>query len=156
MIQRIQTLYLLAAFVLAVAAIFLPIGTFTDGVADIAHASCLCVQPVDGITAPSYTVLPLAAVLAAVAFLSIYAIFAFANRRYQSRLCLFSIMLLIGWYILYAVCAILFLPHTVDEEVHFVPSMYAVLPLFALVAILLARHGILADEKLVRDSERIR
>ena len=46
--------------------------------------------------------------------------------------------------------------HTVDEEVHFVPSMYAVLPLFALVAILLARRGILADEKLVRDSERIR
>ncbi|MGN1263067.1 MAG: DUF4293 domain-containing protein [Prevotella sp.] len=156
MIQRIQTIYLLVAVILAAMSLCFPIGTFMANGADVAHAYCLWVQPAAAGSSPSFATLPLFCVLLLVALLSGYAIFAFTNRLYQSRLCLFCVMLLVGWHVLYAAYAFLYSPVPEGEACRFLPSPAAVLPLLTLVFCLLARRAIIADEKLVRAADRIR
>lgn len=74
MIQRIQTLYLLAAAVLSIVSACLLWGEWL-----------------------------LLAVLFISAALGIYTIFGYNNRKSQMKLCTFNILLLVGWFVLYIV-----------------------------------------------------
>lgn len=83
------------------------------------------------------------ALLAASAALSGYTIFLYAKRPLQARLCLLNLVLILMWYILLA--ALQGSVDTVD-----------LLPMVDAILILMARKGILDDEKLVRAADRIR
>lgn len=121
MIQRIQSIYLLVAVVLSVISIFLFWGLWI---------------PV--------------ALLAISSLISGYAIFAYGNRMFQAKLCMFNILLLIGWLIVYFV-----LMHVSEEGLSSV-GFSALLPCLSIVFNFLARRAIIADERLVRAADRIR
>lgn len=121
MIQRIQTIYLLLAVLSSIA--------------------CLCLF---------WGAWILVLLLALSALFGAYTIFKYSNRKIQSKFCVFNILLLIGWYVVYIVLAQL-----CDCTTAFC-IWSAILPLLSIVFYLLANRGIKADERLVREADRIR
>lgn len=152
MIQRIQSIYLLVAVVAGIVCLCLQIGTVdVDGLV-VARMYNLWVTADGGVG--GFTVWPLFAVLTLASAIGVYSIFMFGNRVLQARFCLFSALLTVGWYIIYAAFGFL-MPDSAKGET-FAPSFVAALPLVSLVFYLLARKAILADERLVRAADRIR
>lgn len=157
MIQRKQTIYLLLAVVFSVLCLCMQIGTFTADGLVVAREYNLWVLHIDN--APihhfRFTTAPLFVVLLLSAALGVYSIFAYRNRVVQARFCTFDMLLVVGWYILYAVYGKVLIGgdgYTVD----FSMSVAAFFPMLSLVFYLLARRGIMADERLVRAADRIR
>lgn len=157
MIQRIQTIYLLIAVVLSVICMFMPLGEFVVDGLPVAREYNLWLLVVDGASTHHFTFAtsPMFAVLLVSSALGCYAVFAFRNRLAQARLCMFGALLIVGWYILYAVYSRI-LGGTDGQIAEFSPSWAAVLPALSLVFLLLARRAIMADERLVRAADRIR
>lgn len=125
MIQRVQTLYLIGAALISVICLFIQ----------------MCIWP-------------MALVLGLSLLINIYTIFLYNNRKLQAKFCLFSILLLVCWYILYVVCWNIFTSDDVKEYLH--PLWSAVLPFVSMIFSFLARKEIIADENLVRAADRIR
>lgn len=120
MIQRKQTLFLLVAAIALSVAAFVNTGTVI-----------------------MLVILILSAVL------SLADIFLYKQRKRQAQVTLFTMFLLVVWYILMAVEN-----RNMAGSIHLVWS--DALPLIAILMLFLARKGILADEKLVRSLDRIR
>lgn len=152
MIQRKQTIFLFAACVLLIVATFgiatvlatagegLPVAVLTnftlgDGKSSNALYSVMGVM------------------LLAAAAICIVAIFLFHNRKMQMRLCWWNIFILLIYYI-----ARMSIIISLAKYLKLKPSFdfYDALPLLAIVMVVLAYRGIRADERLVRDSYRIR
>lgn len=152
MIQRIQSVYLLIGVVMSLACLCMQIGLFSSEGLVVAKEYNLWSVQADG--SWTFSQWPLFVVLLLSAAISAYAIFAYRNRKAQARLCLFSSLLVIGWYALYAVYGQVLAD--AESGVEFTPSLTAVLPAVSVVFYLLARRGILADERLVRAADRIR
>jgi hypothetical protein len=153
MIQRIQTIYLLAAVVVGIVCLCLQIGTVNvEGLVVAREYNLWVVSANDGMT--HCGVWPLFAVLTLASSVGVYAIFMFHNRVLQARFCVFCSLLIVGWYVIYVVFGQLIADSSKGE--HFVPSLTAALPFVAFVLYLLARRAILADERLVRAADRIR
>lgn len=152
MIQRIQTVYLILAVVFTVACLCLQIGAFETLEHIIVREYNLMIVD-DNAAEHQFDTLPMFIVLVVSAFLGIYSIFVYGNRVVQARFCTFNILLIVCWYILYAVYSRILLG---DVFGTFTPSVPAVFPLFAMIFYMLARRGIMADERLVRSADRIR
>ena len=81
--------------------------------------------------------------------IALIAIFMFKQRPLQATMCLFAILVNILWYVAFAVLIQLgALPETLP--------LTATLPIIAAIFCLMARRGVLADEKLVRAADRLR
>lgn len=152
MIQRIQTIYLLVAVVLSVVCLCMQIGTFTEGGAAVYSEYNLWVTGPTGVR--QFVTWPLFAVLLLSAAIGLYAIFMYANRLLQARFCMFAMLLVVGWYILYVVYGGVLKPG--DGSAEFAPTWVGACPLVASVFYFLARRAIMADERLVRAADRIR
>ncbi len=81
--------------------------------------------------------------------ISLIAIFLFRRRPLQATLCLAAILVNIVWYI---VLAVLIQQGLLSESL----PLTASLPIIAAILCLLARRGVIADEKLVRAADRLR
>lgn len=152
MIQRIQTLYMLAAFILCVLCLSLPIGAFVpEGLGDSCEMYNLWIRMGNGNC--DFSVWGLFVILLLSCPLVIAAIFLYKNRRLQARVCVFSILMLVGWYIVYGIFAF-----NLKDSLNagFIIRLPAVFPFIALVFLVLARKAILADEALVKAADRIR
>lgn len=150
MIQRKQTIFLLLAVVAMVCCLCLPIGRFEPAAMLPAtqwlNAGFVSVgQPV------AWHPVPLA-ILAATVVLTVTDIFRYHRRPSQARWCLWSVAMLVLWYVYIGLGALLLF--TGKGTFHI--SWGACLPLVAVILLLLARRGILADERLVRSMDRIR
>lgn len=152
MIQRIQTLYLLAAVALSIVCLCLQIGTVSAEGMTVAREYNLWVMSSDGTA--SWSVWPLFAVLTLASAVGLYAIFMFRNRILQARFCLFCSLLVVGWYVVYAVFGHVIADTSANQT--FSPSATAALPMVSLVLYILARRAIISDERLVRAADRIR
>lgn len=79
MIQRIQTVYIALAVIIA--------------------AACLCIQVVEyhlhGASLAMHAVLLLSVAVGT------YSIFVYTNRMRQARMCVFNTLLMVGWYVVY-------------------------------------------------------
>ncbi len=152
MIQRIQTLYLLAACILCVATLCMPVAHFftADG-APVGTLHNLWLAMPDGTR--SYSCWALFALMLLVATLSFTAIFLFRRRALQMRVANFSMILLVGWYIAYAAFVYL---HMAAHGAEFRPHWSVSLPFAAIVFLYLAFRGIYRDEQLVRSLDRLR
>lgn len=150
MIQRIQSVYMLIAVVVSVVCLCMQIGTFMVDETVVTRMYNLWMTDAEGMH--SLQTWPLFIVLVFSSAFGLFTIFMYRNRIVQARFCLFNALLVIGWYILYAVFAHVLAP----ADSSFSLSVSAVLPLVALVGYVLARRAILADEKLVRAADRIR
>ena len=151
--QRKQTLFLMAAVILTVICLCMQIGSFQVAGAEVAREYNLWFT--DPLGKRHFDVWPLFAILLPTAALGTYTIFIYHNRKAQALFCLLNALLIVGWYICYAVVG-----QTVGDKswgtVDYNPTWPAVLPAIAIIFYMMARRAIKADEKLVRSLDRIR
>lgn len=152
MIQRKQTIFLLAAVLLTIICLCMPLGTFVSE-SVVGEKAVMYNLWIAKTNAPyDFSVLALFAILLLTCPIGLLAIFTYRNRIAQSRFCMFNVLLVLGWYVVYVVMA-LNLKETLG---HFNISYSSVLPAVSIILYIMARKAILADEALVRSADRIR
>ncbi|MBR4729029.1 MAG: DUF4293 domain-containing protein [Prevotella sp.] len=153
MIQRKQTLYLMAAIILTVMCLSMQIGSFRAAGMEVARVYNLWFT--DPLGKHHFDTWPLMAILLPTAVIACYTIFLYHNRKTQALFCGLNALLVVGWYVCYFVVG-----QTVGDKswgtVSFRPEWPAVLPAVALILYLIAMRAIRADERLVRSMDRIR
>ncbi len=161
MIQRIQSIYLLAA-VLAFAAIFFTnyFMVTADGLNYIFNTQGLSLVDPEG-NKVLFQYLPLLILHLSTIVLSMVAIFLFKNRKMQIRLCQFTLLvntLLIGGIFYYSEVAMEHLKSSFHLTLSATPDykLASILPMISIFFILQAIRGIKKDEALVRAADRIR
>lgn len=150
MIQRKQTIFLLLAIIAILVCMAMPIAHI-EAKAMTANQEVynLWIQHSNG--DKEYSVWALFGLLVISCPINLFAIFDFHNRKRQSRLCVFSMLLMLGWYIVYGVFS-----QMLTALGSFNVKFAACLPLISLILLFMARKAILADEALVRAADRIR
>lgn len=152
MLQRKQTVFLVLAFILTCVCLSLPIGTFMPQSMEAASVMFnLWIKLPDGTY--NHSVWPMFMLLLMSCPVTLMAIFAYKNRKSQSRICLFSMLFMLAWYVAYAMFGFVF--PSIDNA-SFLPSLVAALPLVNIILLIMARRSIIADEALVRAADRIR
>ena len=150
MIQRIQTLYLLAVVALGIALIWLPVVQLVSPVEaaelQIWEMSALGGAPLQGLWGLLVTT-------ALIPLLALVDIFLFKKRILQARLNIFLALLCLGYYGVLAIY-IWQAKLALGVDWHILPS--ASFPLISFVLTLMATRRILKDEALVRAADRIR
>lgn len=149
MIQRIQTLYLLAIVALGIALIFLPVlQLVTPEEADLQVWE---LRATGG--APLQGLWGLLVTTALIPLLALIDIFLYKKRILQARLNIFLAMLCLGYY---GVLAIYVWQAKLALGVDWHVLPWASFPLVCFVLTLMATRRILKDEALVRAADRIR
>lgn len=151
MIQRIQTLYLLMLVASLVAAIFMPWGNFFTADAVYSYGA-FAVKSTVG-QADSIAFWALGVILAVCALSAFVSIFYFKQRLTQVRFCIFNLIALIGFYIVFVIA--LFITKA-QLQASFGLNFGFALPLVGMILDFLAMNAILKDEKKVRAYQRIR
>ena len=150
MIQRIQTLYLLAVVALGIALIWLPVVQFVTpeeaAELQIWELTALGGAPLQGL----WGLLLTTALIPVLAFGDI---FLYKKRLLQARLNIFTVLLCLGYYGVLAIY-IWLATMSMNVEWHILP--WASFPLICFVLTLMATRRILKDEALVRAADRIR
>ena len=150
MIQRIQTLYLLAVVALGIARIWLPVVQLVTP-EDAAELQVYELSALGG--APIQGVWGLLVTTILIPLLALIDIFLYRKRILQARLNIFTVMLCLGYYGVLAIY-IWLAKMSLGVEWHILP--YASFPLVCLILTLMATRRILKDEALVRAADRIR
>ena len=153
MLQRIQTIYLLAALALCIGCLCSPIAHFlvTD-TGEPVHMYNLWLTDAQGAHLFSYCPVLMALLLITSTAL-VFDIFLFARRALQMRLATFCIILLAAWCIAYGILVYLLAG---EMQATWRPHWTAALPPAALILVCLAFRGIHRDEMLVRSLDRLR
>jgi hypothetical protein len=150
MIQRIQTIYLLAIVALGVALIWLPVVQLVtpEEVAEqqVWELSALGGAPLQGLWGLLVTTI-------LIPLLALVDIFLFKKRILQARLNIFLALLCLGYY---GVLAIYIWQATLALGVEWHILTWSSFPLICFVLTLMATRAILKDEALVRAADRIR
>ena len=150
MIQRIQTLYLLAIVVLGICLIWLPVVELVTP----QEASELQIWELSAVGgAPLQGLWGLLVTTILIPVLALVDIFLFKKRLLQARLNIFLAMLCLGYYGVLAIY-IWQAKLALGVEWHLLP--WASFPLVCFVLTLMATRRILKDEALVRAADRIR
>ena len=151
MIQRKQTLFLVLAIILSITCLCMPIGILEPigmGTPTVLW-NLGTVVPGSGVQFSNW---PLFAFLAVSVVLEIIAIFTYHRRMLQAKLCSWSIVLCLAWYAYFAFSIL----NGFGKSFTFHLQFAACLPLVAIIALVLARRGVIQDEKLIRSADRIR
>ena len=149
MIQRVQTLYLLAVVALGIALIWLPVVQLVtpEGTElQVYELSALGGAPLQGLWGLLLTTI-------LIPVLALIDIFLYNKRLVQARLNIFTVMLCLGYYGVLAIYIGL-AKVSLGLDWHILPS--ACIPLVCMVLTLMATRRILKDEALVRAADRIR
>lgn len=151
MIQRIQTLYLLAVTILLVVALCLPVGQFmgADGATEVFKP--LGISHADGTTTSTWGLFSILLLSAVVSFCTI---FLFRNRMLQVRMTIFSSLLLIGYYIAFVVFMLVLKKNLAATS--FQIGWALCLPAVSIILNYLAFRAIYRDELMVRAADRLR
>ena len=149
MIQRIQTLYLLAVVALGIALIWLPVLQFTTPDGQLYSLTALGGAPLQGLWGLTLTTI-------LIPLMALIDIFLFKKRLLQARLNIFSVMLCLGYYGIMGI----YVWHC-KANLHFDPLNWhmtasMMIPVICFVLTLMATRRILKDEALVRAADRIR
>lgn len=149
MIQRIQTLFLLVIFAVAVCLVFLPF----QAVQLDKGSFLLCLMPGCSSDIVSPAIYAPMALDALVILLSLLTVFRYKNRRQQIKLSNFLVLLNVF------IIGLFFLLSFVKEGQKVVEAHYAIgafLPVLSILCAFLASFYIRKDEKLIRSADRIR
>ena len=160
MIQRIQTLYLLAVVALGITLFFMPVMQLeTPENAEVVRVWELSATGLTEIIetelAPETLrgVWGLAIITLLIPILALVDIFLFKKRILQARLNIFTVMLCLGYYGVLAIYT-WFAKMNLDVTWHILP--WASVPAVNLVLTVMATRRILKDEALVRAADRLR
>lgn len=153
MIQRIQSIYLLLAGIFPAITFFAPILHLTQNnelgltMYSLGYKAVLCPE-MEGVKLPALIVLTSTIIL-----LSLFTIFRYKNRSSQIRLINITVLCSVAWYVAFAFHAYSIMNQT---GMHLSFDVCSLFPLLGIAALLLARHAIRRDEKLIRAADRIR
>ena len=150
MIQRMQTLYLLAVVALGIALIWLPVVEFVTP-EEASELRIWEMTAIGGVPWQGLWVLLVATLL--IPALALVDIFLFKKRILQARLNIFTAMLCLGYYGVLAIY-IWQAKLALGVDWHIMP--WASFPLVCFVLTIMATRRILKDEALVRAADRIR
>lgn len=162
MIQRIQTLYLVGVLLLSVLSFCFPLAVFETDKYDASEYNLIPKEVSAETTALPQTTIAWNAIFFPVAtgILALVAIFLYKNRPLQMRITAFGFLfatiyvgLLLLWIISSQETAL------AEQQVQVIKTTYGVstyLPMGQVLLFILAQRAIKKDEKMVRDSERIR
>lgn len=151
MIQRIQTVYLVLAFIVTVLCLMNPVGVYHFDQLGNTDATLYNLFIQWG-GEKSFSVWALFALLLMTCPLTILAVFLYKNRKLQARVCAYNVLLTLAWIAVLVIYGYVNKP----EGGQFTPYLWAALPGVALILHVLARKAIIHDEKLVRAADRIR
>ncbi len=157
MLQRIQTVYFVIAFI-AIALLFskLPIATFQlINVGNIPLNVIPSYQNPD-LSQDLYTnvsILPLQLIIGALILLIIISTIMYRNRPLQLRITMFAFLLNVV-----LIIVLFFTADNMQKDLNTTAKYQfgAILPLISLILLILASKGIKKDEKLVKSADRIR
>ena len=152
MIQRIQSLYLLAVAALMAAAALTPLAYFVGGVDEYQLYAFSLEGP-----EVSYSTVYMGIVVALAAVLPFLTIFLYRNRMLQIRLCAVEIVLLVGSAVFMAIYY--YLSNRLFSQLEFHTQGFRIAVVFPIVGIILdyfAIRAIFRDELLVKSLDRIR
>lgn len=151
MIQRKQTLFLLAVVILSIVGAILPIGNIEPlgmGVGDKVYSWYVLKE--EGTR--SFLTSPLAVVYILNAVMALANIFMYNNRKFQMKLCVYGGIFMLLWYaVLGYLC---FTSFSSVGTYH--PAISVCIPFICIILYVMAYKGVSADEKLVRSMDRIR
>lgn len=150
MLQRKQSVFLFVSFVLSVVCLCLPIGELEP--AGMGIGPKVYNLWISGNGYHDFSACPLFVLMSLSGLLSIVTVFLYRNRMLQSKLCVCNIFLSLVWYVVYAVL----IKKVATPDLTFHVSFALCLPMVSILLNLMARKGILNDEKLVRAADRIR
>lgn len=156
MIQRKQTLYLLASGLLMLAMLFLTFAKVTTQ--DMIYAfKATGLEDLSGeIVQPSWVLFGLTAAITLISFISI---FLYRKRILQMRLTIFNLLIKVGFYLLvFVVYRPSFIKSLVDTTQDWSMSItpWLAFPIVAMIFDYLAYRGIAVDEKTIRFIDRLR
>jgi hypothetical protein len=153
MIQRIQTVFLLFATALLIAMFFLPLAHFTSAEGELVQWKLIGIFGEKN-PAVLHGTLPLFALISVVVLLSVIAISLFKNRKLQMRLCIYNILVIIGYI---GLVVFYFFQLTQKGGFEYERFNYAAMfPLFSLILVFLAFRNIKKDDEMVKSLDRIR
>lgn len=150
MIQRIQTIYLLIIVVLMVMTMSLPMGYFYTETSIIQLSSLSLRSGEDVISNSPWPMFVISIIVAIITFITI---FSYKIRQLQIRFTSYSILFLIGYYIVFA---LLVWKMTTTYSYKFSYSWAICLPLISIILGWMAIRAIKKDEMLVKSYDRIR
>ncbi len=156
MIQRKQTLYLLASGLLMLAMLFLTFAKITTQ--DMIYAfKATGLEDLSGeIIQPSWVLFGLTAAITLISFISI---FLYRKRILQMRLTIFNLLIKVGFYLLvFLVYRPSFIEAIVDttQDLSMSITPWLAFPIVAMIFDYLAYRGIAVDEKTIRFMDRLR
>lgn len=152
MIQRIQSVFLLVVLLLFGMLFFKPL-------ADLKVGGIVYGFFPYGIKNTEFQSIPLLVLHVIIISITLVTIFLFKNRSLQMRLCVYNILLMIGFAGLtyfYYHSGTKFLEEKVDEGVVRSFTLIAANPLLSIILTYLAFRNILKDDVLVKSADRIR
>lgn len=149
--QRIQTVWLVLAFVAMIALLFLPIGIFATPQGNWIMYNW-STRPLIGVgTVMNHWGLFVLALI--IALLSLYIVFLYKKRKLQMRLTMLGMLLTVGYLVYYTVEAVK-LANGLQASYGF--KFALALPIITIILLFMARRAIRKDEILVRMSNRLR
>lgn len=151
MIQRIQSIYLLLAAISLVVSLCIPIGYYVNE-----EGIVMGVFKSLGVTTSDNTFIStwgLFALSLLSALIQVCTIFLFRNRILQIRMSIFSMLVIVGYYIAFLVFTSV-LKEKFDATFQLGWSLC--LPLISIILTWLAFHAIRHDEELVKATDRLR
>lgn len=153
MLQRIQTIYLLASAILLFSCLGVTIAVFSDIKSEFFLTAFIIVDSHSAVYSNSPSILSIGVTMWLTALISIITIFLFKKRLLQLRFIRYTQILKISIlaYIAYVIHTI-----TSTSEYSFTPSLGLLLIVIAFVTDWLAYRAIKKDEELVRSVDRIR
>ena len=155
MIQRIQTLYLLAIVILSAFVILLPIADLINAVDKLIYLvdfKGISLIQATGNTIES-RIWALSSVSAVIPILALITIFSYKNRLKQIRLTVINMIFMIGFYVF---LALYLWPACERLHADWHLRIIAIFPLINLILSYLAIGAIGKDEKLVKSLDRLR
>ena len=155
MIQRIQSVYLFLASIVLFSMFFHPLSEMMGPESQYYRIDLSGIYEGVGETAKKIeSVLPLRFLVFVSASLSLITIFFYKRRILQMRLCIFNLLLLLGFYALF----LFYFYHTRNrlDAVAADINITVMFPLVALIFVFMATRGIRKDEMLVKSYNRIR
>lgn len=152
MLQRIQTVYLLAAFVLCIVCLCMPVAHFVsgDGMEQVDMYNLWLASEEGHLFSFCPVMMGILVIACTVIFFDIW---LYKQRAVQMRLASFSMILLVAWYVSYGVISYMLCQ---DMQATWRPHWTAALPAVGFILLYLAFRGILKDEMLVRSLDRLR
>ncbi len=153
MVQRIQTIYLLIAFLIIESLFFLPLGEIIVETINYKLNYKGFIEITDGTEKLVQSTFTILIFLPIIGILNLITIFLFKNRTLQYRITLYNALLMIGLSITIAFILYRAFP---EPNAIILPKISIILPIIAAILNILAFKQIRKDETLVKSVDRLR